>query len=98
MDSDCVNFGLITQFPSGNRSFVIVDVDVVVDVVVDGDGDVNEFSRKKPSHVAVAVAVAVKVNDHVNVNDHVETGISGRELPSHSSCDRRSGGAGRPGC
>jgi hypothetical protein len=52
--------------------FVIVDVDVVVD----GDGDVNEFPRKKPSDVAVAV----KVNDHVNVNDHVQTGISGREL------------------
>jgi hypothetical protein len=32
--------------------------------------------RKKPSHVAVAV----KVNDHVNVNDHVQTGISGGEL------------------
>jgi hypothetical protein len=59
--------------------FVIVDVVVVVVVVVvvdldgDGDGDVNDLAEK-PSHVAVAVAV----NDHVN--DHVRTGISGREL------------------
>jgi hypothetical protein len=42
-----------------------VIVDVVV--VVDGDGDVNDLAEK-PSHVAVAV----KVNDHVNVNDHVQ--------------------------
>jgi hypothetical protein len=42
-------------------------------VVVDGDGDVNVLPEK-PSHVAVAV----KVNDHVN--DHAQTGISGRKL------------------
>jgi hypothetical protein len=43
---------------------------VIVGVVVDGDGNVNALAEK-PSHVAVAV----KVNDHVNVNDHVQTGI-----------------------
>jgi hypothetical protein len=57
---------------------VIVDVDVVVDG--DGDGDVNEFPRKKPSHVAVAVKVNDNVYDNVNVYDHANrhfgTGIS----------------------
>jgi hypothetical protein len=61
---------------------VIVDLDVVVD----GDGDVNALPEK-PSHVAVAV----KVNDHVNVNDHVRTGISGRE-PANARRRRRGRG------
>jgi hypothetical protein len=36
------------------------------------DGDVNEFPRKKPSHVAVAVKVNVNVYD--NANRHFRPG------------------------
>jgi hypothetical protein len=55
--------------------FVIVDVDVVVD----GDGDVNEFSRKAVTRRRRRQGQRPRY-DHVNVDDHVETGISGREL------------------
>jgi hypothetical protein len=68
---------------------VIVDVDVVVD----GDGDVNEFPRKKPSHVAVAVKVNDNVNVYDNANRHFRTGARLGELGERRRCGGCRGGS-----